>query len=88
LLQFGVRTCSLVQPEAEVSCFEFSMLFVLHMRYDRYSICYYNDECSIYREHKVTIHERMHPLNNHQLFLITIYLLYDIVNNYISNYYL
>jgi hypothetical protein len=36
----------------------------LHMRYERYSIYYYNDECSIYREHKVTIHERMRPLNN------------------------
>ena len=36
----------------------------LHMRYEIYSIYYYNNECSIYREHKVTIHERMHPLNN------------------------
>jgi hypothetical protein len=41
-----------------------SMLVFLHMRYERYSIYYYNNECSIYREHKVTIHERMCPLNN------------------------
>jgi hypothetical protein len=27
-------------------------------------IYYYNDECSIYREHMVTIHERMCPLDN------------------------
>jgi hypothetical protein len=29
-----------------------------------YLIYYYNDECSIYREHMVTIHERMRPLDN------------------------
>jgi hypothetical protein len=40
------------------------LLVFLHMRYERYSIYYYNNECSIYREHKVTIHERMRPLNN------------------------
>jgi hypothetical protein len=32
--------------------------------YEIYSMYYYNDECSIYREHKVTIHERMRPFNN------------------------
>jgi hypothetical protein len=41
-----------------------TMLVFIHMRYERYSIYYYNDECFIYREHKVTIHERMCPLNN------------------------
>jgi hypothetical protein len=43
---------------------EWRMLVLLHMKYDRYSMYYYNNECSIYREHKVTIHERMRPLNN------------------------
>jgi hypothetical protein len=37
-------------------------LFILDN--ERYSMYYYNNECSIYREHKVTIHERMRPLNN------------------------
>jgi hypothetical protein len=41
-----------------------SMFVFIHMRYERYLIYYYNNECFIYREHKVTIHERMHPLNN------------------------
>jgi hypothetical protein len=50
------------------------VLVLIHMRYERYSIYYYNNECSIYREHKVTIHERMRPLNNQQLFIIIIYL--------------
>jgi len=44
-----------------------------YIRYDRYLIYYYNNECSIYREHKVTIHEWMCPLNNQQLFIIIIY---------------
>jgi hypothetical protein len=36
------------------------------MIYDIYikSMYYYNDECSIYREHMVTIHEMMRPLDN------------------------
>jgi hypothetical protein len=46
----------------KVPCLD--MLVFIHMRYERYSIYYYNNECSIYREHKVTIHERMRPLNN------------------------
>jgi hypothetical protein len=40
------------------------VIFFIHIRYDQYSMYYYNDECSIYREHKVTIHERMRPFNN------------------------
>jgi hypothetical protein len=46
------------------SKFGSKMLVFIHMRYERYMIYYYNNECSIYREHKVTIHEQMHPLNN------------------------
>jgi hypothetical protein len=44
---------------------------------------YYNYECYIYREHMVTIHERMRPLNNKSLFIIIIYLLYIIFNYYL-----
>jgi hypothetical protein len=42
---------------------------------------YFNDECSIYREHMVTIHEGMCPLDNQYLFIIIIYLLYILFNN-------
>jgi hypothetical protein len=44
---------------------------------------YYNYECCIYREHMVTIHERMRPLNNKSLFISIIYLLYIIFNYYL-----
>jgi hypothetical protein len=39
----------------------------------------YNDECVIYREHMVTNHERMHPLDNKKLLSYYIYLIYLIL---------
>ena len=53
--------------------------FFIHMRYERYLIYYYNNECSIYREDKVTIHERVCPLNNQ----ITIYYYHLLINYYL-----
>jgi hypothetical protein len=60
---FFLFTWALLLGSEAQSCSD-TMLVFIHMRYERYSIYYYNNECSIYREHKVTIHERMRPLNN------------------------
>jgi hypothetical protein len=42
-----------------------SPLTIVDFSYDMIcDIDYYNDECSMYREHMVTVHETMHPLDN------------------------
>jgi hypothetical protein len=62
-IQMGEMFFRTDRQEARSKTSETLRVFI-HMRYERYSMIYYNDECSIYREHKVTIHERMRPLNN------------------------
>jgi hypothetical protein len=54
------------------------------------SIYYYNDECSIYREHMVTIHERMHHLDNkfNYILLLLLYIIYYIYYYYILHIYI
>jgi len=61
---FGVHGVCLAPRWSEMDCHMRDSPLCWFSLHEIWYICYYNDECSIYREHMVTIHERMRPLNN------------------------